>query len=818
MKYITIIMLLLTCCAMTACAKYAPVQGHIMTEWANDVTVENVHQEYPRPMLQRDNWLNLNGLWDYAIIKKTEGQPTKFDGQILVPFPVESALSGVKKFVGKDNRLWYKRTFNIPANWNNQHVILNFGAVDFKTDIWVNSKLVGTHKGGFDPFSFDITDKLNPDGSQEIIIAVWDPTSDSYQPRGKQVVNPQGIYYTSVTGIWQTVWLEPVKASHIKSIKATPDIDSGSLNLIADSNANLTIKAKVLDGAKVVKTATGKTNHPISIKLNDFKLWSPDSPNLYDLEVTLIDADGNIADKVQSYFGMRKIALGKDKQGILRLFLNNKPLFQYGPLDQGWWPDGLYTAPSDEALRYDVQMTKDMGFNMLRKHVKVEPQRLYYWCDKIGLLVWQDMPSGERGIGSRDPDIIRSKESAQQYETELKAMIDNFHNHPSIVIWVPFNEGWGQFDTVRITNWIKEYDPSRLVINTSGWADRKCGDIIDMHNYPGPAMPDLEEKRAVVLGEFGGLGWPVKDHLWQSDRNWGYRTYSGKEKLKTEYAQLINNLHPLIKKGLAAAVYTQTTDVEGEVNGLMTYDRKVIKMEPLFMKNLIDGYLPPVFGQDDSIFLKTFTVTINNSAEKGKIRYTTDGSEPTASSTVYTGAFTIDRTVTVKAKTFWANGRISSVSSRTYKKVKLAPASNVSNLKPGLKYSYFTGSFDTLAKLAAAKPVSEGITEKIDISPRKSDSNYGISFQGYVKVPADGIYTFTTDSDDGTDLSINSVKIVVNDGIHGMEQVAGQAPLKAGLHSIEVNYFQGTGGQGLAVYIQGPDMPKQQIPASMLTH
>ena len=569
---------------------WQPARGPLMTRWASEVSPDNVHPEYPRPQLVRKEWLNLNGLWDYAITLREDPQPAGWEGRILVPFPVESALSGVMRRVYETNRLWYRRTFTLPRSWSGQRVLLHFGAVDWEAVVWVNGREVGRHRGGYDAFSFDITEALKGEGEQEVVVAVWDPTDAGTQPRGKQVRNPHGIWYTPSSGIWQTVWLEPVPETHIRRIRLTPDIDKETLRLEAFCEGpgdGWELEAEVRERGRVV----GRVSAPLQpdgraaratmeISIPRPRLWSPDDPFLYDLELRL-RRENRVADRVTSYFGMRKIAVQRDSLGIPRLFLNNKPLFQFGPLDQGFWPDGLYTAPTDEALRFDIEMTKKLGFNMARKHVKIEPARWYYWCDRLGLLVWQDMPSGDRYIGPNDPDIRRSPESAAQFERELKAMVEGLYNHPCIVMWVPFNEGWGQFDTCRIVDLIKQWDPTRLVNNASGWADRGCGDVRDVHIYPGPGTAPVEKQRAVVLGEFGGLGLPLRGHTWQDERNWGYRSYNTREELTEAYLELLRRLHPLTgDQGLAAAVYTQTTDVEIEVNGLMTYDRAVVKMDP----------------------------------------------------------------------------------------------------------------------------------------------------------------------------------------------------------------------------------------------
>ncbi|MCK9316374.1 MAG: DUF4965 domain-containing protein [Verrucomicrobia bacterium] len=565
----------------------------LMTRWAKEVSPENAHQEYPRPQLVRPNWVNLNGLWDYSVISRDQSQPQSIDGKILVPFPIESALSGVMRTVTDQEQIWYQKTFTIPQDWKDQKIILHFGASDWETTVFVNDQKVGSHKGGYSAFSMDITSALLDEGAQKLTVTVWDPTDAGTQPRGKQINNPHGIWYTPTSGIWQTVWLEPVTPNYIQKLNLTPNIDEKSITItiptVAEPKAKLEWTVTVLDAGKYVSQGQigtdlgpeSKSAAPrIVLGVKEPKLWSPDSPFLYDVKVTL-KSDGEVVDEVTSYFGMRKIHVGKDQAGINRLMLNNEPLFQFGPLDQGFWPDGLYTAPSDEALKYDLEITKKLGFNMARKHVKVEPDRWYYHCDKMGILVWQDMPSGDKYIGTKDPDIIRTKASADQYEYELKEVIDQFCNHPSIVMWVPFNEGWGQFDTPRITQLVKKWDPTRLVNNTSGWADRNVGDVMDIHVYPGPGAPALETDRAGVLGEYGGLGYPIQGHLWKKDGNWGYVSYANADELAESYIALIDKMHPLSgRNGLSAAVYTQTTDVEIEVNGLMTYDREIIKMNP----------------------------------------------------------------------------------------------------------------------------------------------------------------------------------------------------------------------------------------------
>jgi predicted amidohydrolase YtcJ len=562
-------------------SEWQPAKGPLMTKWAKDVTADKVLPEYPRPQLVRKDWLNLNGVWQLAVAKDNEEPPLgkELAERILVPFPVESALSGVMKHA---DRLWYRRTFTVPKEWAKQHVHLHFGAVDWEARVWLNGKKLTEHRGGYDGFSVDITPALKESGEQEMVVGVWDPTDANTQPRGKQVLKPGGIYYTPTTGIWQTVWLEPVPEASIKSVKIVPDVGASKVRITVEGQGTTgprhRILVKVNRDQQAVAGGEAPVGRTLDLPFERPKLWTPDDPFLYGLDIELRDGD-TVVDRVESYFGMRKIEVGKDDRGVTRILLNGKFLFQVGPLDQGFWPDGLYTAPTDEALKYDIEMTKKLGFNMARKHVKVEPDRWYYWCDKLGLLVWQDMPSGDRSIGGNDPDLTRTPESAKQYELELQRMIDGRHNHPCIVMWVVFNEGWGQFDTARITKWTKDYDPTRLVDCASGWTDRGVGDVHDIHVYPGPGSPDPEEKRAAVLGEFGGLGLGVEGHSW-SNKTWGYLGTKDSAELTRKYERLLAKVWQLKDKpGLSAAVYTQTTDVETEGNGLMTYDRAVLKMD-----------------------------------------------------------------------------------------------------------------------------------------------------------------------------------------------------------------------------------------------
>ena len=583
--------LFLAICALAAVwqadAQWKPVGDKIKTDWAEKVNPQQVLPEYPRPQLERPDWQNLNGEWEYAIKPKGEAEPAAFDGKILVPFAVESSLSGVQKEVGESNELWYKRTLTVPSAWKGKDILLNFGAVDWKADVFVNDILIGSHKGGFTPFSLNITPYLTGKSTHKLVVRVWDPSDKGYQPRGKQTSNPEGIWYTPVTGIWQTVWLEPVSASHVTAIKSIPDIDRGVMNVTVSTQSPSAcsdiVEVKLLDKGQVVASAKGVSGKELRLAVQKPTLWEPSNPYLYDMTVSL-SKNGKRVDEVKSYTAFRKISMKRDAHGIMRMQLNNKNLFQYGPLDQGWWPDGLYTAPTDEALLYDIVKTKEWGFNMIRKHVKVEPARWYYHCDKEGMLVWQDMPSGDMGNQwapreyNGGTDKKRSEESICNYYQEWQEIMDLCVSNPSVVVWVPFNEAWGQFDTEKVAEWTKRYDGSRLVNPASGGNFRATGDILDLHNYPGPDMYLFDPARVNALGEYGGIGLAVEGHLWWNKRNWGYVQFKNSDEVTAEYVKYARQLKELVAKGFSAAVYTQTTDVEGEVNGLMTYDRKVLKI------------------------------------------------------------------------------------------------------------------------------------------------------------------------------------------------------------------------------------------------
>lgn len=555
-------------------ADYKPAVSPLMTQWGEAITPENAWQEHPRPQLTREKWQNLNGLWDYAITPKSGDVPSEWQGKILVPFSIESALSGVGHLLDPKELLWYRRTF-IPALRENGRLLLHFGAVDFRTQVWINGIEVTDipHEGGHLPFTIDITRAVKS-GENEVVVSVWDPTTEGNQSVGKQHLTPHGARYTRVSGIWQTVWLESVPATYITGYKTVTDIEAGTVQVTVMADGDLVGSSAVievlLDDHVQAHGQIKAWGQPITLKLTQPHLWSPESPVLYDLQITL-SADG-VDDIVTGYFGMRKIESRQDEDGVLRFYLNNQKVFLSGTLDQGWWPDGLLTPPSDEAMTFDIMLLKSCGFNMMRKHVKIEPLRYYYLCDKLGIIVFQDMVSG---LGD-------AEDRYTLYRHEFKGMLDLLQSIPSIVMWVPYNENWGQPDKAKTNmtlKWAKQYDPTRLVSGPSGWKDQGFGDTFDIHKYPGPEMPPVMDNRLAVLGEFGGIGLGIDDHLWVKDSSWGYVSDKTAEESFQRFIAIFTQLSTLVSKGLAAAVYTQTSDVEIEINGLVTYDRKHVKYD-----------------------------------------------------------------------------------------------------------------------------------------------------------------------------------------------------------------------------------------------
>lgn len=573
------------------------------TRWTDEVDLDCPLPEYPRPQLVRSEWQNLNGRFEYAITGLNEAFPEKYDGEIIVPFAPECYLSGVNKTIEPDNFLWYRKKFILKNSFSGKKCIINFGAVDWKCKVYINKNLVAEHTGGYVPFSADISDAII-DGENELIVRVYDPTDANWQDRGKQVRESKGFWYTATSGIWQTVWLEPVEEVYVKSLKITPDIDNGIVKLTTNFDGEATIKAIVKEGDRIVFAGEIDRSEAM-IKIPNPRLWSPEDPFLYDIALALCSADGTILDAITSYFGMRKFSIGYDDKRIPRLCLNNKPYFQNGLLDQGYWSDGGLTAPCDEALIFDIKAMKDLGFNMLRKHIKVEPQRWYYHCDRLGMIVWQDMVCGAEKIDNfvvgflpnigirkaKDSNYalfkVAPEECRREHEKAMYETIDNLYNFPSIGCWVPFNEAWGQFDAKRIGEQVKAYDPSRIVDHASGWHDQGGPEINSMHRYILPVTMRKNDGRPFALTEFGGYSRKIENHMWNAKKSFGYIMFKDKTSLTKAYKRLFERqIIPKISKGLCATVYTQVSDVEFEVNGIFTYDRELIKIDENTIKSI----------------------------------------------------------------------------------------------------------------------------------------------------------------------------------------------------------------------------------------
>jgi len=579
----------------------------MLTPWTPAVPCP--HPEYPRPQMKRSNWVNLNGWWEYAIQLRDCTAPKTLDGSILVPFAVESPLSGVQKPLLPNQKLWYRRTFLDPRPIlfegsgvdGKGRVLLHFGAVDYECQVWVNNTFVGEHRGGYLPFSLDITDALYL-GQNELTVSVWDPTDTGMQQRGKQTLRPRGIWYTAVSGIWQTVWLEGVPAISIEALRLTPDLSQQWLTIEVfirgkAEAGSIQVEAEASSNREIISSGRGDANAPLILRIPDPKTWSPADPYLYGLRVRLTREE-EVLDEVDSYFAMRQFGMSRDENGALQFTLNGEPLFLYGPLDQGYFPDGLYTPASEEAMLFDIEYIRRLGCNMIRKHIKVEPLRWYYHCDRLGMIVWQDMPNGgliggeavatlslifgfHRNDTRRLSRFGRADEANRlDFRSELQGMVDQLFNVPCIAVWVPFNESWGQFQANEIAEWLKAYDPTRLVDHASGWFDQGGGDFQSKHIYVKKLKHPAPDKRAFAITEFGGYSLKIPGHLWDENKKFGYLFYNSSQALTDAYLALLENeLKPLIGKGLTAAIYTQTTDVEIEINGFLTYDRKVEKMD-----------------------------------------------------------------------------------------------------------------------------------------------------------------------------------------------------------------------------------------------
>ena len=828
-------------------APWRPVEGRPLTRWAADVTPDRVLPEYPRPQMVRERWESLNGMWEFGVERANSlarpESPTGsvaggegpagplpapasivFTQRILVPFAPEAALSGVGQHA---DRVAYRRSFQRPAMQAGERLLLHVDACDWHCTVYVNGRVVADHTGGYDPIVADVTEALRT-GSvpQELVVAVYDPTDAFGQPRGKQVSRPEGIWYTPVTGIWQTVWLEPVAIESIERLTMTPDVARRALRLTVHARGAPSgehVEAVAMAGGQVIGRATGVVGRELRVPVPRPHLWSPDDPFLYDLRVTLRHG-GEATDSVGSYFGMRTIGLARDANGFQRIALNGTPVFQLGPLDQGWWPDGLYTAPTDEALRSDIVAMKALGFNMVRKHIKVEPPRWYYWADRLGLPVWQDMPSGWNDTPA----------AQRHFVAELRQMLEGRHNSPSIVTWVPFNEKWGQFDTRRIVSIIRQADPSRLVNDVSGWQHEGVGDVIDVHRYQGPQAMRGERGKVAVVGEFGGLGYKVSGHAWAGD-NWGYGgLFASREALEDRYALVLKRLyHDRDTHGIGAGVYTQLTDVEVELNGFYTYDRAELKFDTARVAAVNRGYAPyllPELGE----FTDSVRVTISQGTPT-EIRYTLDGSEPTASSAVYRVPIIVRQSTTVRARAFMSGRPTAAPEARTEYRRVAGRAPVTASVAPGLRYAYYADTTREPAfrmkwpiRWQVERPDEKpgdigakktGVVSNFTLAPRDTNEMFSFRYTGFIRVPRTGVYTFLARSDDGAALWVGDQNVFWSVGQSPKAtETWGQIALQAGLHPITVGYFQAYGPMALELDIEGPGMRSQRVPDALLYH
>jgi hypothetical protein len=830
-----------------------------MTRWAAEVRPDDVLPEYPRPQMVRSRWQSLNGLWELAIVDTSvvpgvPGDPHRlatpsrpggegpqgplplpgaggFSQRILVPFAPEAALSGVGRHA---DHIAYRRTFRAPQMTAGERLLVHFGACDWHCTVYVNDRQVADHTGGYDAFSVDVTDALRSDATggtagaaeQELAVVVYDPTDKFGQPRGKQVSKPEGIWYTPVTGLWQTVWLEPVPAASVERLRMTPDVAGGALRLTVvgrGAGAPRVLAVATAEGREVGR-AEGAVGDELRLPVPDARLWSPEDPFLYKLQVTLRDGDREV-DRVDSYFGMRTIGKTADAAGFTRITLNGRPVFQLGPLDQGWWPDGLYTAPTDAALRFDIETMKRLGFNMVRKHIKVEPARWYYYADSLGLAVWQDMPSGWND----------SPEAQRHFEAELRAMLEDLHSVPSIVAWVPFNEKWGQFDTRRIVGIVQQADSSRLVNDASGWQHENVGDMIDVHRYQGPQALRGTADRVAVVGEYGGLGLKETGHTWAPE-GWGYAgLFETRDALQERYDLLAKRLfRDKDTHGVGAGVYTQLTDVEVELNGFLTYDRAVLKFDTLRTAAVNRGLAPYILPE-----LAEFTNAVRVQIVQGtptEVHYTLDGSEPTAESPVYRDPFTIRQNTTVRARAFISGQPTAAPEARVeYRKGPgRAPVTVAArDLRPGLAYAFYRDTTTEPAfrmnwpvrwqveraeeRPADVAPHKTGVVPNVTLAPADTNELFGMRFTGYVRVPRTGVYTFTALSDDGAAMWVGDQNVFWSVGQSpSTTESWGQIALRAGLHPITVTYHQAYGPMTLELYVEGPGMRRQRLPGSML--
>ncbi|HET7230888.1 MAG TPA: PA14 domain-containing protein [Longimicrobium sp.] len=803
-----------------------PVHGGLVTRWAAEVDPANVLPEYPRPQMVRPRWQNLNGVWELALPADDEALPAfgqALPEHVLVPFPVQSTLSGVRRHA---SRAVYRRTFRTPELAEGERLLLHFGAVDWRATVFVNGQRVAEHTGGYGAFTADVTDALASTGEQELVVDAWDPTDAFGQPRGKQSREPErGLFYTPVTGIWQTVWLEPVPAASIASLQMVPDVAGQALRLTVHGRGTVDgqrVTAVALADGIEVGRAHGTNGTEVRIPIPTPRLWGPDDPFLYGLRVTL-----DSGDSVESYFGMRTIGLEHDEAGFTRIALNGEPWFALAPLDQGWWPDGLYTAPTDDALRSDVERTKAAGFGFTRKHIKVEPERWYHHADRLGLPVWQDMPCGWNDTA----------EARQHFESELREMVEQRGNHPCIIAWVPFNEKWGQpsVDWTRdVVRQIRELDPTRLIDDASGWEHTGVGDVIDVHRYQGPQALVPSTDKATVVGEFGGLGFIEPGHLWrESDQNWGYGgAYPSQAEMNDRYDLLIRRMWRLRDThGMSAGVYTQLTDVENEVNGLFTYDRGVLKFD-LPRLAAVNRGLAPLILPEHGEFVDSVHVTVHQGTQT-ELRYTVDGTEPTTDSPLFC-PFTLRETTVVRARGF-QDGRPTAAPEARMEFRRVAGRAPVDGIDvvPGVDFEFYPDdspeprfrlNWPVRWRLERLKeepgdpqPTKAGALPNFSLEPRDRDTLFGFRFTGYLRVPADGVYTFAARSNDGVALWIGGEPVFWSMGQSpAATEDLGMIALRAGLHPFALSHHQSYGPMAMEIRVEGPGVPRQPVPDSML--
>ncbi len=801
----SIFLLILVFQQLTALAqpsKWKPKPGTLTTPWTDKVNPANPLPEYPRPNMLRPDWANLNGLWNLQLVENKTGKPVN-QGEVLVPYPVESALSGCGWRVEPTQTLVYSKKITVPSRWKGQRVLLHFGACDWHTQVSVNGKKIGEHKGGYDAFVFDITPAITFGADAMLSVQVNDPSDSGAQAIGKQHLQPGGIWYTPTSGIWQTVWLEPVPQTFIKAYKVEPQPDKNRAVVRVMTEGEMEgvkVVARIRQDGQIVTEATGKTGAPLMLFLKNSHLWTLEDPYLYDLEILLEDSKGKATDKVKGYFGLRKISVGPDEKGVTRMLLNGKPVFQLGPLDQGFWPDGLYTPATEEAMLYDIETLKSLGFNMIRKHVKVELARWYYHCDRLGMLVWQDMPSGNPV----------TEEDKTQFRWEMKAMVDQLYNHPSIVMWVPFNEGWGQHDTPDYVQKIKEWDPTRLVNNASGWTDAGVGDVLDIHDYPGPSAPKPTDGRAAVLGEFGGLGLNVAGHQW-SNSGWGYQQIETPEALLLRYEELYRELWPLVQQGLCAAVYTQVSDVETESNGLMTYDRKVLKMDPSLVLLTHRGQMPPKPVGKAPIFIKSTNLELVTAKQGATIEYAIENVKEPLVWQKYASPIAIKNTTAIVTRATWPDSAKSHEQRYVLTKTKPMKPKGKVGKAAGLSAKIYSGSWDKLPAFSTLSPVNELVVNDLSLKQIDAKEDFGVVFEGWVEVPATGVYSVHMPSDDGSRLTFNGQILIEADGLHGMIDRPASVALKAGKYPLKVEFFQKKGGVGLDFWLEDV-MGKKVVP------